>query len=171
MGKIRFWPAIAGVIIFGLSTMVCTDSYSAERKTPLKSPFENSLYKQLMEKKATEDGYKKLEEAVGALKLNSGIYVKYFVKENKEIGKGLNDFLRKRSVITDRRYEKNGTCEFDIKIEVKLLVGELKKLYAKRLHSSRWAYPDTLFENITVNYPKEFVEVTGIGKFTPARPM
>jgi hypothetical protein len=159
-----------GVIVFGLSAIVCTDSYSAERKTPLKSPFENNLYKQLMEKKALEDGYKKLDGAVGALKLNPGIYVKDFLKENKDIEKGLNDFLRKKSVIADRRYGKDGICETDIKIEVKLLIGELKKLYAKRLHSSKWAYPDMLFENITVDHPKEFVEVTGIGKFTPARP-
>jgi len=169
--KMWFWVMIIGVVILSLSAMMCKDSYSAERKTPLKSPFENSLYKELMEKKATENGYKKLYEAVGALKLNPGIYVKDFVKENKNIEKALNEFFRKKSVITDRRYGKDGICEIDIKIEVKSLIGELKKLYAKRLHSSGWAYPDTLFENITVDYPKEFVEVTGIGKFTPARPM
>lgn len=165
-----FWLSVLGVIVFGLSAIVCADSYSAERKTPLKSPFENSLYKQLMEKKALEDGYKKLDEAVGALKLSPGLYVKDFARENKNIEKELNDFLRKRSVIADIRYGKDGICETDVKIEVKSLIGELKKLYAKRLHSPKWAYPDTLFENITVDHPKEFLEVTGVGKLSPARP-
>lgn len=167
--KRRFWLSALGLIAFGLSAMVSSDSYSAERKTPLKSLFDSSRFKQMTERSALANGYKKLGEAVGELKLKPGIYVKDFVKENRKIEEELRNFLRKKSVITDRRYKKDGACEIDTKIEVRLVVEELKKLYGKHLHSAKWTYQDNVFDNISVNYSKNFVEATGIGHFTPVK--
>lgn len=154
---------IFGIVSIGLLRIANAETVAEKRKKPLKSPFENKLYRQLKERDAVRDGYRKLMEAVKGLRLDSTTEVRDFVKENDRIEAALDNFLKRKSKITDKRYNINGICEIDIGIEVKLIIIELKRLYKQHLHSNKWLYPDTFFDNIPTYYNKEFIKVTGVG--------
>lgn len=168
--KSWFIALIFVVALLGLWRATYGESVAAKRKAPLKTPFENRLYKQLAERRALEDGYKKLSDAVNNLHLNAMTKVEDFTKENEKIKIEWDNLLKKRAKIVDKRYREDGICEMDIAIEVKLIIAELKKLYNLGLHTSKWPHPAILFDDIPKYYAKEFVKVTGFGRPRVAGP-